>query len=214
MPLWLQIIIVASTLSGLLFVAFAIRLKFLEKQAEIDLSTSEFAHALTAQQTMLEAHRAFPQFDGGTEGEWLAWLRKILSHNTQDFIRRMRTEKRGGAKEIPLNAGGDGESFFYDPPADEERVGDAAQPFPRISVREGDRLAGSVGARHHQHVRRAGVKEQVMEWRVRQHDADRIAAGRHILAERRPSKRRQYDRTGRRGEKGLVLGAQVRDLSH
>src|SRR6478672_8877122 len=56
------------------------------------------------QQTMLEAYRGFPQFDGGTEGEWLAWLRKILSHNTHDFIRRMRTEKRGGAKEIPLQA--------------------------------------------------------------------------------------------------------------
>jgi RNA polymerase sigma-70 factor (ECF subfamily) len=72
------------------------------------------------QQTMLEAYRGFPQFDGGTEGEWLAWLRKILSHNTHDFIRRMRTEKRGGAKEIPLQAGDDSEGFFHDPPSPDE----------------------------------------------------------------------------------------------
>ncbi len=72
------------------------------------------------QQTMLEAYRGFPQFDGGTEGEWLAWLRKILSHNTQDFIRRMRTEKRGGAKEIPLQAGDDSQGFFHDPASPDE----------------------------------------------------------------------------------------------
>jgi RNA polymerase sigma-70 factor (ECF subfamily) len=72
------------------------------------------------QQTMLEAYRGFPQFDGGTEGEWLAWLRKILSHNTQDFIRRMRTEKRGGAREVPLQAGDDSQGFFHDPASPDE----------------------------------------------------------------------------------------------
>jgi RNA polymerase sigma-70 factor (ECF subfamily) len=72
------------------------------------------------QQTMLEAYRGFPQFEGGSEGEWLAWLRKILSHNTQDFIRRMRTEKRGGAKEIPLQQGDDSEGFFHDPASPDE----------------------------------------------------------------------------------------------
>jgi RNA polymerase sigma-70 factor (ECF subfamily) len=72
------------------------------------------------QQTMLEAYRGFPQFDGGTEGEWLAWLRKILSHNTQDFIRRMRTEKRGGAREVPLQGGDDSQGFFHDPASPDE----------------------------------------------------------------------------------------------
>ena len=33
------------------------------------------------QETMLEAYRDFDRFDGRTEQEWLAWLRKILSHN-------------------------------------------------------------------------------------------------------------------------------------
>ena len=44
------------------------------------------------QQTLLEAHRGLGKFTGESEGEWLAWLRQILTHNTQDFIRRCRTE--------------------------------------------------------------------------------------------------------------------------
>ena len=57
------------------------------------------------QQTLLEAHRGLSRFAGDSEGEWLAWLRQILKHNTQDFIRRCRTEKRGGALEVSLDAG-------------------------------------------------------------------------------------------------------------
>jgi RNA polymerase sigma-70 factor, ECF subfamily len=82
------------------------------------------------QQTMLEAYRGFPQFDGGTEAEWLAWLRKILSHNTHDFIRRLRTEKRGGGREVPLQGGDDSQGFFHDPPSPDE------SPSQLISGRE------------------------------------------------------------------------------
>jgi RNA polymerase sigma-70 factor (ECF subfamily) len=57
------------------------------------------------QQTLLEAHRGLARFAGESEGEWLAWLRQILTHNTQDFIRRCRTEKRGGGVELSLDAG-------------------------------------------------------------------------------------------------------------
>src|SRR6266446_4733930 len=42
------------------------------------------------QQTMLEAYRDFAQFRGGTEKEWLAWLRRILAHNTAQFVRHYR----------------------------------------------------------------------------------------------------------------------------
>ncbi|MBN2474073.1 MAG: sigma-70 family RNA polymerase sigma factor [Pirellulales bacterium] len=53
------------------------------------------------QQTMLEAHRDFERFQGGSEGEWLAWLRRILSNNAADFIRRYRgTAKRQARREI------------------------------------------------------------------------------------------------------------------
>ena len=38
------------------------------------------------QQTMLEAHRDFDRFEGQSEQEWLAWLRKILAHNVADFV--------------------------------------------------------------------------------------------------------------------------------
>ena len=55
------------------------------------------------QQTLLEAHRDFHRFEGHTEGEWLAWLRKILANNAGDFIRRFRqTSKRSIKREISL----------------------------------------------------------------------------------------------------------------
>jgi RNA polymerase sigma-70 factor (ECF subfamily) len=53
------------------------------------------------QQTMLEAHRDFQGFQGASEKEWLGWLRKILSHNAADFVRRYRgTAKRRPGREV------------------------------------------------------------------------------------------------------------------
>ncbi len=53
------------------------------------------------QQTLLEAHRDFGRFQGGSEGEWLCWLRKILSHNAADFVRSYRgTAKRQARREV------------------------------------------------------------------------------------------------------------------
>src|SRR5512146_1404232 len=46
------------------------------------------------QQTMLEAYRGFNRFEGQTEAEWLAWLRRILEHNAADFVRRFHGAKR------------------------------------------------------------------------------------------------------------------------
>ncbi len=55
------------------------------------------------QETMLEAYRDFDRFDGRTEQEWLAWLRKILAHNAADFVRRYRgTAKRAAQREVPF----------------------------------------------------------------------------------------------------------------
>lgn len=68
------------------------------------------------QQTMLEAHRDFDRFDGRTEGEWLAWLRRILAHNAADFVRRYAgTAKRAARREVPLRAPAD-DSNFRGPP--------------------------------------------------------------------------------------------------
>ncbi|WP_437204648.1 sigma-70 family RNA polymerase sigma factor [Planctomicrobium sp. SH664] len=71
------------------------------------------------QQTLLEAHRGFDKFAGSSEGEWLGWLKQMLTHNTQDFIRQQRTAKRGGAREIPIHndsafLGGIGLSQLHD----------------------------------------------------------------------------------------------------
>jgi RNA polymerase sigma-70 factor, ECF subfamily len=53
------------------------------------------------QETMLEACRDLERFEGHTEKEWLAWLRKILAHNAADFVRRYRgTEKRAAGREV------------------------------------------------------------------------------------------------------------------
>jgi RNA polymerase sigma-70 factor (ECF subfamily) len=55
------------------------------------------------QQTMLEAHCGFDRFEGSSEKEFLAWLRKILSHNAADFVRRYRgTAKRAAGREVPF----------------------------------------------------------------------------------------------------------------
>jgi RNA polymerase sigma-70 factor (ECF subfamily) len=55
------------------------------------------------QQTLLEAYRDFPRFQGSTEGEWLAWLRRMLAHNAADCVRRFRgTDKRQAGREVAL----------------------------------------------------------------------------------------------------------------
>jgi RNA polymerase sigma-70 factor (ECF subfamily) len=55
------------------------------------------------QQTMLEAHCDFARFEGRSEKEFLAWVRKILSHNAADFVRRYRgTAKRQAGREVPF----------------------------------------------------------------------------------------------------------------
>jgi RNA polymerase sigma-70 factor, ECF subfamily len=60
------------------------------------------------QETMLEAYRDFARFEGRSEQEWLAWLRKILAHNAADFVRRYRgTAKRQARREVSLRAAGD-----------------------------------------------------------------------------------------------------------
>ncbi|HEV3342814.1 MAG TPA: sigma-70 family RNA polymerase sigma factor [Pirellulales bacterium] len=64
------------------------------------------------QLTLLEAHRDFERFSGRSEGEWLAWLRKILSHNAADVVRRYAgTDKREAQREIPLPQANDDSRF-------------------------------------------------------------------------------------------------------
>ncbi len=70
------------------------------------------------QQTLMEAHRDFARFEGRTEQEWLAWLRRILAHNVADFVRHYRgTAKRQARREVPLRCAGDTEAFGAPEPA-------------------------------------------------------------------------------------------------
>jgi RNA polymerase sigma-70 factor (ECF subfamily) len=67
------------------------------------------------QQTLLEAHRGMADFHGQTEGEWLAWLRRILSHNAADYVRQYHgAEKRRVGREISLATGDDSNRQAFD----------------------------------------------------------------------------------------------------
>ena len=79
------------------FVGFVAR-----SQVESSLRAKVDASDLV-QQTMLEAHRDFDRFQGTSEKEWLAWLKKILAHNAADFVRHYRgTAKRQARREVPF----------------------------------------------------------------------------------------------------------------
>jgi RNA polymerase sigma-70 factor (ECF subfamily) len=55
------------------------------------------------QQTLLEAHRDFPAFEGNQEGELLAWMRQILAHNVFNETRRYKAQQRDAARELSLD---------------------------------------------------------------------------------------------------------------
>jgi len=56
------------------------------------------------QQTSLEAHRGIDRFRGDSEGEWVAWVRKILENNAAQAIRRhLLTQKRSARREVYLD---------------------------------------------------------------------------------------------------------------
>jgi RNA polymerase sigma-70 factor (ECF subfamily) len=58
------------------------------------------------QETFIKAHRHFDRFQGSTEAEWLAWLRRLLLNNLADFRRLYQeADKRRADREVPLGAG-------------------------------------------------------------------------------------------------------------
>jgi RNA polymerase sigma-70 factor (ECF subfamily) len=57
------------------------------------------------QETLLEAHRDFGGFRGGSAGEFLAWLRQILVHNLARVVERhLAADKRDVRREIAMDA--------------------------------------------------------------------------------------------------------------
>jgi RNA polymerase sigma-70 factor (ECF subfamily) len=70
------------------------------------------------QETLLEAYRDFGAFRGTTEAEWLAWLKRIVTHNAANFVRHYQgAAKRQAKREVPLGAmGPKGDGPAADPP--------------------------------------------------------------------------------------------------
>jgi RNA polymerase sigma-70 factor (ECF subfamily) len=64
-------------------------------QAKLDASD-------VVQQAILHAHERRAQFRGGTEGEWLAWLRTILANALGATVRRFDAQSREVAREQSL----------------------------------------------------------------------------------------------------------------
>jgi len=61
------------------------------------------------QESFLEANRDFGQFNGRTQEELLAWLRRILLHNLANVRRQyLETEKRRVNREVPLGMAANG----------------------------------------------------------------------------------------------------------
>jgi RNA polymerase sigma-70 factor (ECF subfamily) len=56
------------------------------------------------QEACLEAHRDFPNFEGSTEAELLAWLRRILARNLADFARYQNAEMRDHRRQRSLES--------------------------------------------------------------------------------------------------------------
>jgi RNA polymerase sigma-70 factor (ECF subfamily) len=56
------------------------------------------------QQAILQAHEGRAQFRGGTEAEWLAWLRAILANVLAAAARRFDTRARAVSRERSLEA--------------------------------------------------------------------------------------------------------------
>ena len=66
------------------------------------------------QETILEAYRDFDRFQGRSEQEWIAWLKRILAHDVADFVAIV--SRHGQAASPPGSAaGGDPPATSIDP---------------------------------------------------------------------------------------------------
>lgn len=64
---------------------------------------ARFDSSDVVQNTLLDAFRDFPNFNGSGEAELLAWLRKMLACNLADLVREHHAEKRDVDRQVELN---------------------------------------------------------------------------------------------------------------
>ncbi len=109
------------------YLGFAARAQ-LESWLKVKVDASDIV-----QQTMLEAHRDFDRFQGQSERQLLAWLRRILLHNVADFVRHYRgTAKRQVRREVPF-----GDRARSGPPAGApEPAAPVATPSQQVARRD------------------------------------------------------------------------------
>jgi RNA polymerase sigma-70 factor (ECF subfamily) len=71
------------------------------------------------QQTSLEACQDFRRFEGSTEAQWRAWLRRILAHNLANLVEQhVRAHKRDRRRQVSLErklAAPDDSAACHDP---------------------------------------------------------------------------------------------------
>ncbi len=63
---------------------------------------AKFDESDIVQETLADAQKHLGAFRGQSEAELLSWLRKMLTRNTIDAIRRLRSRKRDVANELRL----------------------------------------------------------------------------------------------------------------
>jgi RNA polymerase sigma-70 factor (ECF subfamily) len=93
------------------------------------------------QQSLLEAHRGFDDFHGQTPGDWLAWLKQIVTRNVLDADKHYRgAARRDLRREVSQAAVGDSNGTANWSPVDP-----AATPSQLLSGCERDlRLAEAI----------------------------------------------------------------------
>lgn len=94
------------------------------------------------QETFLEAHRDFGQFQGKSEAELLAWLRRLLLNNLANFRRRYAaSDKRAANREVALGGAGSSSNWC------EALAGDMSSPSGQAMQAERDEALEAALAR-------------------------------------------------------------------
>jgi len=84
----------------------------LEKRLQRKVDASDLV-----QQSMLDAHRGFEDFDGTTSEEWFAWLNRVVARNAVDLVRHyVVAERRAVGRERSFDSAGGDNSEFRGPP--------------------------------------------------------------------------------------------------
>jgi RNA polymerase sigma-70 factor (ECF subfamily) len=84
------------------------------------------------QETLLEAFRAFGQFVGQSERQWVAWLRRILVRNLADELKAQRRHRRDVQRSQSLEA----EMERSADQLDQTLAGSVSTPSARASQKE------------------------------------------------------------------------------